>query len=60
MQLTRRGALAGAAALTATPIVRARAQAKPTIKLGVLTDLSGTYRDTTGPNSVTCTRQAVI
>ncbi len=59
MQLTRRGALAGAAALTAAPIARARAQAKPVIKLGVLTDLGGTYRDTTGPNSVVCTRQAV-
>ncbi|MBV8705470.1 MAG: ABC transporter substrate-binding protein [Acetobacteraceae bacterium] len=59
MQLTRRGALAGAAALTAAPTLRARAQAKPSVKVGVLTDLSGTYRDTTGPNSVTCTRQAI-
>ncbi len=58
MQLTRRGALAGAAALTA-PLVGARAQARPKIRLGVLTDLSGTYRDTTGPNSVACARQAV-
>lgn len=59
MELTRRGVLAGAAALTAAPIARARAQARPKIRLGVLTDLSGTYRDTTGPNSVACARQAV-
>jgi branched-chain amino acid transport system substrate-binding protein len=59
MELTRRGALAGAVALTAAPIARARAQARPKIRLGVLTDLSGTYRDTTGPNSVACARQAV-
>ncbi len=59
MQLTRRGALAGAAALTAAPLVHARAQAQPAIRIGVLTDLGGTYRDTTGPNSVVCTRQAI-
>jgi hypothetical protein len=27
----------------------ARAQSKPTLRVGVLTDLSGTYRDNTGP-----------
>ncbi len=59
MHLTRRAALAGAAALTATPLAAARAQTKPAIRVGVLTDLSGTYRDTTGPNSVACARQAV-
>ncbi len=59
MQVSRRILLSGAAALTALPVVRARAQARPKIKLGVLTDLSGTYRDNTGPNSVACTRQAV-
>ena len=59
MQVSRRGVLGGAAALSATPLLRARAQAKPSIRVGVLTDLSGTYRDTTGPNSVVCTRQAV-
>ncbi len=59
MQITRRGMMGAAAALSAAPVLRARAQAKPMIKLGVLTDLSGTYRDTTGPNSVVCTRQAV-
>ena len=38
---------------------RARAQARPVIKLGVLTDLSGPYKDATGPGSVALTRQAV-
>lgn len=59
MSISRRGLLGAAAAISATPIIGARAQAKPTIRLGVLTDLSGTYRDTTGPNSVACARQAV-
>jgi branched-chain amino acid transport system substrate-binding protein len=59
MEITRRAALAGVAALSAAPLARARAQGKAPIKLGVLTDLSGTYRDTTGPNSVICVKQAV-
>jgi branched-chain amino acid transport system substrate-binding protein len=37
----------------------ARAQSKPTISIGVLTDLSGTYRDNTGPTSVARAQQAV-
>jgi branched-chain amino acid transport system substrate-binding protein len=37
----------------------ARAQAGRTIKIGVLTDMSGTYRDLNGPTSVACTRLAV-
>ena len=59
MSLSRRGLLGTAAALSATPILRARAQAKPVIKLGVLTDLSGTYRDNTGPTSVAAAQLAV-
>ena len=58
MQLSRRGLL-GSAVLSTVPVIRARAQAKPKLRLGVLTDLSGTYRDNTGPNSVACARQAV-
>ncbi len=58
MRITRRDVL-GAAAVSALPVLKARAQAKPNIRLGVLTDLSGTYRDTTGPNSVVCARQAI-
>ena len=59
MPLARRTLLAGAAALGAAPIVRARAQSRPVIKLGVLTDLSGTYRDNTGPTSVAAAQLAI-
>jgi branched-chain amino acid transport system substrate-binding protein len=59
MQLSRRGLLGTAAVLTTAPLIRARAQAKPTISVGVLTDLSGTYRDNTGPTSVACSQQAI-
>ena len=59
MPLSRRGLLGTAAAVTAVPIIGARAQAKPKIKLGVLTDLSGTYRDNTGPTSVAAAQLAI-
>jgi len=55
MALTRRTLLGAAAAL---PAARARAQS-PAIKIGVLNDMSGPYRDDTGMGSVACTRQAV-
>ncbi|MCK8784925.1 ABC transporter substrate-binding protein [Roseomonas sp. NAR14] len=67
MTVSRRTLLAaGAAGALATPL-RARAQggpaggpaAAPTIRLGVLNDQSGPYRDDTGPTSVACVRQAV-
>ena len=58
---TRRGFLGatalGAAALAAGPR-RARAQGAG-IKIGVLNDLSGPYRDTGGPGSIACVRQAI-
>lgn len=59
MPLSRRSLLGSAAVLGTAPLLRARAQPKPLIRIGVLTDLSGTYRDNTGPTSVACTRQAV-
>ena len=59
MQLSRRGLLSSAAALSTVPVLRARAQARPVIKLGVLTDLSGTYRDNTGPTSVAAAQLAI-
>jgi branched-chain amino acid transport system substrate-binding protein len=59
MPVSRRLLLGGAAALSAVPILGARAQSKPTISVGVLTDLSGTYRDNTGPTSVACAQQAI-
>ena len=54
--IARRTLLAASAAAAVAP--RARAQGT-TIKLGVLNDMSGPYRDTGGPLSVTCVRQAV-
>jgi branched-chain amino acid transport system substrate-binding protein len=30
-----------------------------TIRIGVMTDMSGTYKDNTGPGSVACTQQAI-
>ncbi len=61
MDFTRRRLLttaAAAAAVTAIPFGRARAQDK-TIRIGVITDMSGIYRDVSGPTTVECTRQAV-
>ena len=61
MTITRRGLLAtGAAAAAATSLPRlGRAQAANTIRIGVLNDMSGTYKDNTGPGSVACAQQAV-
>ena len=58
-EINRRGLLAGTAALGALPLGRARAQAANTIRIGVLNDQSGPYRDITGPYGVQCTLQAV-
>ena len=62
MRLTRRNMLATSAGVAATgllPFAPARAQAAKTVKIGVLNDMSGPYRDTGGMTSVICTRQAV-
>ena len=56
MKLTRRSALA-LAATAVSPM--ARAQSSNKLKLGIITDLSGPYKDATGPGSVALTRQAV-
>ena len=60
MSLTRRAALSTATVSAMFPAFRARAQARPTIKIGVINDQSGPYRDLNGPTSVACTRQAVL
>ena len=59
MIINRRTVLGAAAAGAAVPLGRARAQAKPLIKIGVMNDQSGPYRDVNGPTSVACTKQAV-
>ena len=56
LQLTRRGALGAAAALPFAPAARAQ---QPTIRIGVLSDMSGPYRDISGPGCVAAARQAV-
>ncbi|MDE2005844.1 MAG: ABC transporter substrate-binding protein [Rhodospirillales bacterium] len=59
MILSRRHLMgAGAAALALPTSLPARAAARPKIKLGVLVDMSGPYRDDTGPTSVACTKLA--
>lgn len=58
MKITRRSML-GAVSVAALPIRRARAQARPVIRIGVINDQSGPYRDVNGPTSIACTRQAI-
>ncbi len=61
MKITRRSVIASAtAAGVVAPAFRARAQGKPVIKIGVINDQSGPYRDLNGPTSVVCTKQAVL
>ena len=60
MELSRRALLGtGAVATFATAVPRlTRAQAANSIRIGVMTDMSGMYRDNTGPTSVACARLA--
>jgi branched-chain amino acid transport system substrate-binding protein len=57
MTVARRTLLAATAA-AALPWSRARAADAPVIRIGVLNDMSGNYRDVGGPVSVACARQA--
>ena len=59
MRLSRRALISAASVVAATPLVRPRAQDTPTIKIGVLNDMSGTYQNVAGPTSVVCCKQAV-
>ncbi|MEA2738954.1 MAG: branched-chain amino acid transport system substrate-binding protein, partial [Acetobacteraceae bacterium] len=56
---TRRTLIGSAAALSLAPMTRLRAQGRTKLTIGVLTDLSGTYRDNTGPTSLAATQLAV-
>jgi branched-chain amino acid transport system substrate-binding protein len=58
MTLSRRALIASSAAATMLPSRRGRA-ADDTIRIGMLTDMSGPYRDVTGPTGVACARQAI-
>ncbi|MGI4795076.1 MAG: ABC transporter substrate-binding protein, partial [Janthinobacterium lividum] len=61
MAITRRALIATAAA--SWPIAGLHAQnsarSDKTLRLGILTDLSGPYRDDDGPTSVICAQQAI-
>jgi branched-chain amino acid transport system substrate-binding protein len=60
MIISRRAAIASGAALVAGRVLPARSQpAQPVIKLGVLNDQSGPFRDVTGPGSTLAVRLAV-
>ncbi|MFC0389045.1 ABC transporter substrate-binding protein [Muricoccus vinaceus] len=59
--IARRGLLGATGLVAASAVSGAVAQpraARP-VRIGVLTDMSGPYRDPTGPGSVACARQAV-
>jgi branched-chain amino acid transport system substrate-binding protein len=58
MSLTRRTMLGTAAATGATLPLIGRARAAETIKIGVLNDMSGPYRDTGGPTSLAMVKLA--
>ena len=58
MTMSRRALLGSAAVAATLPSVHARAQARPKIRILVMTDLSGTYRDNTGPTSVAASQIA--
>ncbi|HZF77861.1 MAG TPA: ABC transporter substrate-binding protein [Acetobacteraceae bacterium] len=62
MTLNRRTLIAGAAALPALgglPFRSAKAQAQNVIRIGVLNDQSGLYRDLSGPGSTQAVRLAI-
>ena len=57
MNVSRR-VLLGTAAAASVPLARARGN-QPTIKIGVLTDMSGPYKEFHGPTAVVCAQQAI-
>ncbi len=60
MTLRRRTLLASGLATLAAPAHFVRAETRnETIRIGLLHDMSGTYRDIAGPTSVVCAKQAI-
>lgn len=57
MKMTRRNFVGAGLATTLAPRL-ARAQSDNTIRIGVITDMSGIYRDVSGPTTVACAQQA--
>jgi branched-chain amino acid transport system substrate-binding protein len=58
MRISRRSLLAVGAASAVVPGRPSRAQGQ-TLRIGVLNDMSGSYRDAGGPGSLACARQAM-
>src|SRR4051794_36826985 len=61
MSFSRRQLLAigSATMLLPTGLIRAQQAGSETVRLGMLTDMSGPFRDVTGPTGVICAKQAV-
>ncbi|HEY0182255.1 MAG TPA: ABC transporter substrate-binding protein [Rhodopila sp.] len=59
MPASRRAVLSAAIAAGVIPFRGGWAQTSDVVRIGVLTDLSGNYRDVTGPTSVICAQLAV-
>ena len=58
MRITRRDVARGLA-LSALPVGRRALARTPTLRIGVLTNMTGSYRDASGPTFVACIHQAV-
>jgi branched-chain amino acid transport system substrate-binding protein len=58
MPLSRRALIASAAATASVPAISRAQVARPKIKIGALSDFSGSYRDTDGMTATLCLRQA--
>src|SRR5215471_19052079 len=59
MLLSRRSLLTTATIAPFVPLHGSRAQARQVIRIGVMNDMSGPYRDVNGPTGVACAKQAV-
>jgi branched-chain amino acid transport system substrate-binding protein len=57
--INRRGLIAATGGVAALSAGRGGAQPAPVIRLGVLSDFSGPYRDWSGPTTLACVQQAV-
>ena len=59
MKVSRRQVVAAGLAASVLGPRAARSQVDRTIRIGVITDMSGIYRDVSGPTTVACVQQAV-
>ena len=59
MQISRRIFIGSGLAAAGMPASISKAQEANTIRIGIITDMSGVYRDVSGPTTVACARLAV-